>query len=254
MKKSDLDAQSNVVKEIKKRNFLQIVGSDVVDKNNQRVGGISPYTWAGKPDASELAVGSLIRVPASEFSHSSIPLTGMVLESDGVKYIPAFGGQILAQEWGSISSPIATLDSDSETVYTLPGGIPNALSGMLLPGCGIEINAFFKDTGTHTAGGAINARMGISDSLLTNGVVGFASGAAGTDFDTRISTTVRMISPTAYIYHNFTTTNGAAANPRVYGMAGLFGSAYDHNFSFSRAHSGTNDVTLLIGYTIKLVP
>lgn len=215
--------------------------------------GIPSYTFAGMPLATEAAVGSIIRIPASEFTHTSIPAWGMYLMTNGLIWLPAFGGQVLAEEWGSLAAPLASHDTDAETLFTLPGGTPNAPAGLILPGMGIEILAVFRDTGTHSAGGAINCRMGTSvPSGTNNTVVGFASGAAGTSFDVRISNEVRVSSPTKAVYDNFTSTNGAAAATRVYDVTSTFGSAYAHNFSFSRAHAGASDSTALTGYRIRL--
>jgi hypothetical protein len=215
--------------------------------------GIPSFTWAAKPVATEVAIGSYIRIPASEFTHTSIPLIGMILQTDGAKWIPAFGGQILAEEWGSLAVPLVSHDTDAEALFTLPGGTPNAPEGLILPGIGIEILAVFRDTGTHSAGGAINARMGTSATLLSNTVVGFAAGAAGTSWDVRISTELRIPTSTKLIYDNFTSTNGSAAATRVYDVTGTYGSAYAQKFSFSRAHSGAADSTALTGYRIRLV-
>jgi len=223
--------------------------------------GISSFTWAGKPAADEVAIRTIINIPASEFTHTSCPLTGLFFMSDGVNWIPAFGGQLLAQEWGSITSPIASITSQSsggEVLFTLAKGTPNALGGMLHQALGVEITAFFRQTGTHTGTGAINARMGVSDTLLSNGVVGFAAGtAAGSGYDARIVSEVRPSTATRIIYNAFQATNGSAVTSKVTeNSSHNFGSAYDHNFSFSRTHgaASVDDTTTLVGYRIKLVP
>lgn len=41
--------------------------------------GIAEFTWAGKPAATDVAIGTIINIPASEFTHTSIPLWGMYL-------------------------------------------------------------------------------------------------------------------------------------------------------------------------------
>lgn len=218
--------------------------------------GISSFTWAGKPSADEVAIRTIINIPASEFTHTSCPLEGLFFMSNGVNWVPAFGGQLLAQEWGSITAPIATHDTDAETLFTLTNGTPKALAGMIYVGCGVEITAFFRQTGTHTGTGSINCRMGTSATLLSNGAVGYAAGtAAGAGYDVRIISEVRASTATRVIYNAFQTANGIAVTSKVTeNNSHNFGSAYSHNFSFSRVHAGAADSTDLLGYRIKLVP
>lgn len=224
------------------------------------VTGIQSYPWADKPAANEVVIRTIINIPASEFTHTSVPSEGLFFMSNGVNWVP-FGNCILAQEWGSITAPIATVtsqSSDGEELFTLAKGTPRALGGMLHQSLGIEIKAFFRQTGTHTGAGAINARMGISGTLLSNGTVGFAAGtAAGSGYDARIVSEVRPSTSTRLIYNAFQATNGSAVTSKITeNNSHNFGSAYAHNFSFSRTHAAASvdDSTSLIGYTIKLVP
>lgn len=255
-----MPGQVDVIGTLKSKDVVRVVDGQFTDMDGVPMTGIHSYTWAGKPAANEVSIRTIINIPASEFPHTSVPLQGLFFITNGVNWLP-FGDQILAQEWGSITAPIASVtsqSSDGEQLFTLPGGTPNALAGMLHQSLGIEIVAFFRQTGTHTGTGAINARMGVSDTLLSNGGVGFAAGtAAGSGYDARIVSEVRPSTATRLIYNAFQSTNGSAVTSKITeNSSHNFGSAYDHNFSFSRTHgaASVDDTTTLVGYRIKLVP
>ena len=225
--------------------------ADALSADGAVILGIKPYTWAGKPLATEVTISSIIRIPASEFTHTSVPAWGIFLMSDGVMWRP-MGGQVIAEEWGTLAAPLASHSSISEAAFTLPGGTPIMPAGLILPGMSVEILAIFRDNGAHTGAGAINCRMGVSSSVLTNTVVGFASGSAGTNWDVQIRTEVRISTSTNGIYHNFTSTNGTTSATRVYDVTSTFDTSSAHRFSFSRANTVANP-TDLIGYKIRLI-
>lgn len=127
--------------------------------------GTASYTWATKPAASAVPVGTQIRA-----SDVGVGSGGSIWYSDGSDWRPLGGSVILKQLAGNIASPaVSFTGSTTEQQLVMPGGNVRIPAGMLLAGGILNISTMER---TVIVGGSTNfaRKMRISTGgLVFNG-------------------------------------------------------------------------------------
>lgn len=127
-----------------------------------RVG--SSYTWASRPNASSVPVGTVIMI--SDLSYQQFV-------SDGTYWRPAQGRvQIYAKVTESLATPLAVLSATG--IFALPGGAPKIPAGMIIPQMKVCVCTQYRKYGT-AASASVNSKLGttggFSDQYICGGSI-----------------------------------------------------------------------------------
>jgi len=218
------------------------------------VTGISENTWAGKPAATDVAMGAIIRTPASEFVSTNVPLEGMYHTSDQVKWKP-YGIQVLAEHWGLDAGGIVISAANGLTTaraFTLPGGVPTLLDGQAYVGMKIKVRAIFK-----TIDGANTATYSLhygTAGTTSDAVIAYATATAIADRDTAIECECPVVSSTKILSPPLNAYNNSGQTNIVLDKTITSGSGIVHKITISVTPASTTDTFQLTGYRIELLP
>lgn len=171
-------------------------------------GSATEYTWASKPAASSVPVGT--RIVVSDL------VGGPEFRNNGTNWIPSTGMVTLAAMSGSITAPVAsgTRVGGAAFLMGLPGGGIKIPAGLLIPRQStLRIAAYWSKTGA-LAGMPCNTVIGTTNSFSDSTTTGQFIGAAATavwnmDNEYAIDTSTR-IQGTQFVPRNGVT--GATAS------------------------------------------
>lgn len=248
-----MPGQVNVIGTLRSLGAVRVVDGQFTDMDEVPMTGIPSYDWADIPDPAVVAINSRINIPAAQFPHTSIPLGGMDLKADGVVWRRDGGSQTLAEKWELDGTGVATvpLGSTSAQAFTIPGGVPTLLAGMLYVGLSVEIQATFKNVnGNGTA--AYNVHFGTLGTT-SDPIVAFCTGTAVADRDSPIWSFMRVVNSTRVVTSPFTQYNGAGQTNGPQNQVITSGPGVVHKFTISVTPSSASDNFLLGGFKIALV-
>ena len=96
-------------------------------------------TWANRPPVNLVPAGTELQV--TDYANQK-------WISDGTYWRPAQGRVAIAQQWGKVSSPLATLNNTTQGIFTIPGGNPLIKAGMIVPHSRVYLEALTRKGGT----------------------------------------------------------------------------------------------------------
>ena len=212
------------------------------------------FTWSGKPAATDVAMGSVIRTPASEFVNTNMPLEGMYHISDQVKWKP-HKGQVLSENWGSDTGGIVISAANGLTTaraFTIPGGVPTLLDGQAYVGMKIKVRALFKTIdGANTA--TYSFHFGTAGNT-TDSAIAYATATAVADRDTAIECECPVVSSTKILSPSLNGYNNTGQTNIVLDKTITSGSGIVHKITIGVTPASTTDTFQLTGYRIELLP
>lgn len=247
--------------------FLASDGVSFVDQNGAAISGIPEYTIAGRPDASSVTVGSLIRHPRSEFTFvggallTAMPAAGIILQSDGtVWHTP--NRQLYAQEFSTKASPLVSIPTGTGAVeanVTLPNGNILFPANFTHLGFKLTIESYWGKGATSAAASNFYTLLGTSGTPLSNPKVSDVTVSTGTNKQQMVSTFVQFLSASSMTWTD-TIANSTAGVATSGSLGGLmdasithsYGSTYKLSFSIMPATGGDTNTDLLFGYRIYL--
>lgn len=119
------------------------------------------FSLAKMPNAADVAIGSVINIPKSEFSNNTgISDCGIYLKSDGYNWVTAYEGQVFSAQFGTAAVPLVSafnpwaVNSDLllQIFPGVPGGNPKIPWQLMHLGMRIEVEATYGfNTATATA-------------------------------------------------------------------------------------------------------
>lgn len=151
-------------------NFKSYDGSNII------LGANPIYTWAAKPSASAVDVGTEIRINTSSFGGTYKHSIGPTAVSDGTNWKPAGGQQLLARGSGSFGTPLAT----ATAAVTGTDILFNIATNFSLPidffthsgvGSGIMIKAVMMKTGADANASTFRSKMGVNNTANTTDII-----------------------------------------------------------------------------------
>lgn len=137
------------------------------------------YTIATIPAASAVELGTVIRIPKSEFTNSGggaaayMPAWGIYLQSDGTNWCPAFGSQLFAcvntgTETSPILSGVVAGTPSTATAFALASGCPIIPGELMYIGLRVRAEMIMGKGTTSTAGSIPMVLLGNSATLASN--------------------------------------------------------------------------------------
>lgn len=207
---------------------------------------LPPMTWAQlrAVPASALTPGMVCRV--SDYAYRQWVW-------DGAYWRPAQGRVLLTQKVGSLTAPIAAIQSVSG-VFAIPGGGPLIPVGMLVPNSKLGIQVEMRKTtgaGTFTA----NIWIGTAGATTDRSVLASASPATA-NTDALLTTSIKISDvPTRFIARNWMGDGStSSSNTGVISEAnsGGFDTRLDMRVSFGNSSSNATDNLVLVSYLVWL--
>lgn len=118
------------------------------------------YTWAAKPSASTAGIYTHIKINSSSFGGTHKHTVGPTAESDGAKWMPAGGIQLLCRGSGSVAAPLGTASGTSATAFNIPAHFSLPASFFEYAGGGLLVKGRFQKTGASAAASVFSIRIG----------------------------------------------------------------------------------------------
>lgn len=202
-------------------------------------------TWATKPSYLTVPLGTKILV--TDIGNTG----GSVWQSTLTGWSPLTGSLVLANNWGSVAAPVASLTAASG-VFTPVGGSGslNLPGGMLLAGrAKLELEAEFNRTGIN-ATGIINIFFGSAKSTADSNIYTITTTAVN-NRATRPFVTLGfnefVVTSTTY------NTPGGSADGAAVDLSTNIDVSAPMGITFALASANAGDTFALIGYSLKLV-
>lgn len=207
---------------------------------------ISPFivAWASRPAANAVPVGTELQV--TDYGNQK-------WVSDGTYWRPAQGRVLLTQKVGSLTAPIAAIQSVSG-VFAIPGGGPLIPVGMLVPNSKLGIQAEMRKT---TGAGTFTANIWIGTAGATTDRTVLASASPATaNTDALLTTSIKISDvPTRFIARNWMGDGStSSSNTGVISEAnsGGFDTRLDMRVSFGNSAANATDNLVLLSYLVWL--
>lgn len=201
-------------------------------------------TWNSRPNPTSVPAGS--EFIATDYANQK-------WICDGVNWRPAQGRVLLAQKVGSLTAPIAAIQSVSG-VFAIPGGGPLIQAGMLVPNSKLGIQAEMRKTtgaGTFTA----NIWLGTAGATTDRTVLASASSATA-NTDALLTTSIKISDvPTRFIARNWMgdgSTSSSNTGVISEANAGGFDTRLDMRVSFGNSAANATDNLALLSYLVTL--
>lgn len=141
----------------------------------------SSYTWAGKPTASSVPVGTVIMI--SDLSYQRFV-------SDGTYWRPMQGKVMLYSKWGTLASPIASLSGVTAGVFIISGGAPKVPAGLIIPNSKLYLQADVRKVGANSTA-IFNCWLGTAGTTADSAVVATSLSSA-TNMDGLVTAAARF--------------------------------------------------------------
>lgn len=206
-------------------NFKNYAGTTII------LGTNPTYTWAAKPAASSVSAGTIIRINTSSFGGTHKHSIGPIAESDGTRWMPAGGRQLLCRGSGSVATPLATASGTSATAFNIAAQFSLPANFFEYVGSGLQVIGWFQKTGADANASSFTLRIGTLSTASIDSIVGVTT-AATANRETKLDSVMRV------------TTLGAA-NTAVFTSGSLQPNANNTN-SLSDKSSGVFDTTALM--------
>ena len=165
-------------------NFKDATGTNIILGTN----GI--YTWAAKPAASSVPVGTHIMIDPSSFGGTHKYNVGPTAVSDGTNWKPAGGRQLIMRASGSNSVPIATGSGTSATLFNIATNFSMPANFFTYAGGGLHIKAKFRKTDADANSSVFTVRWGEFNGTGSEIVTTLTATGAGRE--AKIDTTARV--------------------------------------------------------------
>lgn len=227
-------------------NFISPIEAELVSAGEAEVMPlILTYTWATKPNYFTTSVGSFINIsdvggPGGSFWRAT---------SGG--WVPLNGSVLLASNWGSLTSPVATQTGSTGILFVLAGGTGSLVipATMLIAGRSkLEIEVMHRRRGA-TATAAFSVYLGTSGTTADSKVFD-VSIAATNNQDNRPMMTIGFTAGVATI-SNWLAAGGANGGAFIDKTSNInLAAAMTISFGISAANLA--DAFDLIGYTARL--
>lgn len=199
-------------------------------------------TWTGRPPVGLVPAGTELQI--TDYANQK-------WISDGTYWRPAQGRVSIGQQWGRASQPLASLTGVVQGYFTIPGGNPLILAGMVLPHSRIYAEAHIAKAGANSTA-VIHLRLSavgdvsFPESAFAQLTLNAATGSAG-----RIFASAKFGSATnSFISDNRTPPQGQMTE--LNDKTATVNTAADREVSFTLTSASTADVINLIGYNIWL--
>lgn len=201
-------------------------------------------TWAARPPINLVPIGTELQV--TDYANQK-------WISDGADWRPAQGRVLLAQKVGSLTAPIAAIQSVSGT-FAIPGGGPLIQAGLLVPSSKLGIQAEMRKTtgaGTFTA----NIWLGTAGATTDRTVLASASSATA-NTDALLTTSIKISDvPTRFIARNWMgdgSTSSSNTGVISEANAGGFDTRLAMRVSFGNSAANATDNLVLLSYLVWL--
>jgi len=152
--------------------FKTYAGTDII------LGTNPVYTWAAKPAANTVSAGTHIRINPSSFGGTHKTTIGPTAVSDGTRWLPAGGKQLLCRGSSSVASPLATASGATATAFNIAAHFSLPAGFFEYAGVGLEVIGLFQKTGADANASGFTIRCGTLASAGNDSVVGVTTTAA----------------------------------------------------------------------------
>lgn len=203
---------------------------------------------------SSTFVNALANYPASSNSNRTIRMTDLnnaLFTSDGTNYHPQGGSQVIAGDYGSLASPLATFTGATSGQMAQPGGNTALPIGLIVPGkTFLRPFAHIRRRGTNATAN-VYIKIGTA-AALTDPTAWAVATAGSTNFDYTGEPFVFFTSSTTYTTtHNIIitgTTGVTAAQDRT----GSINTAAIQYMTFWMDTGNASDFFDLISYRLRI--
>ena len=262
-----MGGQVDIKGQLRKNNVVRLVGPNLADMDGNVIDGIQSFPLATMPDPGSAGKNSIINIPRSQFTFvggaelTAMPGWGIDLKSDGlVWHTPC--KQLYAQQFSTKASPLVSIPPGTEAVEAnviLPNGNILIPSQLLHLGFKLSIESYWGKGATSGAGSNYFAKLGPSNTVLSNPIVGDITISTGTNKQQMASTFVQFITTDKITWTDTTPNSGAgvATSGALGGfmdasVAHNFGTTYKVSFSIQPGTGGGTNTDFLFGYRIFL--
>jgi len=215
-------------------------------QDNTVVVDTTVYTWAAGTKTKPPAAGNANRT----ILVSDIGVGGCHLISDGTYWRPLGGSVVIAEQSGSIATPISAFTGVTNSLFT-PTSQPVIPNNFLIPGqSSIEVEASFRRTGS-TASATLNIHFGTAKTSADNTVYA-ATYAATTLLDLFANPTIFVAEAGRVTSTNWQSKGGAGNTNVTLDRIGNINTAAEMGITFSITSANVADSFALIGYKVRV--
>lgn len=118
------------------------------------------YTWATKPAASSVARNVHIAIDPASFGGTYKHTVGPTCVSDGTKWMPAGGRQLLCSGSSKAATPLGTASGTTATAFNIAAHFSLPANFFEYAGGGLEVRGKFRKTGADANPSVFTIRIG----------------------------------------------------------------------------------------------
>lgn len=118
------------------------------------------YTWATKPAASSVARNVHIAIDPASFGGTYKHTVGPTCVSDGTKWMPAGGRQLLCSGSSKAATPLGTASGTAATAFNIAAHFSLPANFFEYVGGGLEVRGKFRKTGADANPSVFTIRIG----------------------------------------------------------------------------------------------
>lgn len=199
-------------------------------------------TWAERPPVGLVPVGTELQV--TDYANQK-------WISDGTYWRPAQGRVCIAQQYGKVSQPLATLSGIVQGYFTIPGGTPLIKAGMITPHSRVYLEALTRKEGTGGTAG-FYGRLARVGSVFPDATFAIATiGNSNLQCNRFYGTANFGTSTTQFVTPQYLAPAAGAVNSTV-DKASQVNTDEDMEVSMSIASATVTDSFSLFGYSVWL--